>query len=66
MATPLGKWVEEQAQLTKPAQIYWCDGTEKEAHRIIEIGMKKEKVLRERSFDSGRKQFLCRTALPRG
>jgi len=44
MATPLEKWVEEQVQLTKPAQIYWCDGTEEEAHRIIEIGMKKEKV----------------------
>ena len=31
-------------QLTKPAQIYWCDGTEEEAHRIVEIGMNQEKV----------------------
>ncbi len=44
MPTPLEKWVEEQVQLAKPAQIYWCDGTEEEAHRIVEIGMKKEKV----------------------
>jgi len=44
MATPVEKWVEEQAQLTKPAGIYWCDGSEEEARRIVEIGMKKEKI----------------------
>lgn len=44
MPTPLEKWIEEQVQLTKPARIYWCDGSEEEAHRIVEIGMEKEKV----------------------
>jgi len=44
MSTPLEKWVEEQARLTKPDEIYWCDGSEEEAHRLIEIGMTKEKI----------------------
>ena len=44
MATPLEKWVEEQAKLTKPDKIYWCDGSDQEARRLIEIGMKEEKV----------------------
>ena len=44
MATPFKKWVEEQAKLTKPDRIYWCDGSEEEAHRLIEIGMKEEKI----------------------
>jgi len=44
MSTPLEKWVEECARLTKPDEIYWCDGSEEEAHRLIEIGMYKEKI----------------------
>ena len=44
MPTPLEKWVEEQVQLAKPDQVYWCDGTEEEARRIVETGMKKEEV----------------------
>ncbi|MBF0121802.1 MAG: phosphoenolpyruvate carboxykinase (GTP) [Candidatus Omnitrophica bacterium] len=44
MATPLERWVEEQAKLTKPDKIYWCDGSEEEARRLIEIGMKEEKI----------------------
>ena len=44
MATPVEKWVEEQARLAKPDEIYWCDGSEEEAHKLIEIGMKQEKI----------------------
>jgi len=44
MAKALEKWVEEQAKLTKPDKIYWCDGSEEEAARLIEIGMKEEKI----------------------
>ena len=44
MSTYLEKWVEEQARLTKPDKVYWCDGSDQEAHRLIEIGMKEEKI----------------------
>lgn len=44
MATPLEKWVDEQARLTKPKKVYWCDGSEEEAQRLIEIGMREERI----------------------
>ena len=44
MATPLERWVEEQARLAKPDRIHWCDGSEEEARKLIEIGMKEEKI----------------------
>jgi len=44
MSTPLERWIDECARLTKPDEIYWCDGSEEEAHRLIEIGMYKEKI----------------------
>lgn len=44
MATPVEEWVEEQARLTKPDAIYWCDGSEEEARRLIEIGIEKERL----------------------
>jgi phosphoenolpyruvate carboxykinase (GTP) len=44
MATPLEKWVEEQARLFQPKHVYWCDGSEGEARRLIEMGMKEEKI----------------------
>ncbi|MCX5686730.1 MAG: phosphoenolpyruvate carboxykinase domain-containing protein, partial [Candidatus Omnitrophica bacterium] len=48
--TPLENWVEEQAGLTKPDKIYWCDGSENEARRLIEIGMKEEKIASQPIF----------------
>lgn len=44
MATPLERWVDEQAALTKPKKVYWCDGSEAEAHRLIETGMREERI----------------------
>ena len=44
MSTPLEKWVEEVARLTKPDRIWWCDGSDEEARRIMEAGMKEEKI----------------------
>ncbi len=44
MPTPLEEWVEKQAELTRPDRITWCDGSEEEAHRIVEIGMEEEKL----------------------
>ncbi|HLV93777.1 MAG TPA: phosphoenolpyruvate carboxykinase (GTP) [Candidatus Acidoferrales bacterium] len=36
MSTPLEKWVEESAQLTKPGKIHWCDGSDAENARLTE------------------------------
>lgn len=44
MATPLERWVEEQAKLTKPDKIYWCNGSEDEARKLIDIGMREERI----------------------
>ncbi|MDD5584610.1 MAG: phosphoenolpyruvate carboxykinase (GTP) [Candidatus Omnitrophica bacterium] len=44
MATPVEKWVDEVARLTEPKTIHWCDGSEHEARRLIEIGLKEEKI----------------------
>ena len=50
MATPLERWVDEQAKLAKPKKIYWCDGSEAEAHKLIEIGMREENICGQNVF----------------
>ncbi len=50
MSTPLEKWVDEQARLFEPKHIYWCDGSEGEARRLIEMGMREEKIGRNDIF----------------
>ncbi len=40
----LNQWVESQAKLTCPENIQWCDGSESEARRLVEIGRRKEKI----------------------
>jgi phosphoenolpyruvate carboxykinase (GTP) len=44
MVTPVEKWIEEQARLFEPKNICWCDGSEGEARRLIEMGMREEKI----------------------
>jgi phosphoenolpyruvate carboxykinase (GTP) len=44
MATPVERWVEEQERLYQPKKVYWCDGSEAEAHRLIETGLHEEKI----------------------
>ncbi|MDD5195235.1 MAG: phosphoenolpyruvate carboxykinase (GTP) [Candidatus Omnitrophica bacterium] len=44
MASEVEKWVEEVARQTEPKAVHWCDGSEQEARRLIEIGIKEEKI----------------------
>jgi len=44
MTNPLEKWVEEQARLAMPDRVYWCNGSEEEARKIIDIGINKEQI----------------------
>ncbi len=39
MPTPLENWVSRIAALTQPKDIFWCDGSEDEARKLVEIGL---------------------------
>ena len=41
----LRKWVEEVAQVTQPDQIVFCDGSEEENRRLIELMLKSGDLL---------------------
>ena len=44
MSTPVERWVEEQERIYKPKRVHWCDGSDAEAHRIMEAGLHEEKI----------------------
>lgn len=44
MKTPLEAWVDHCAQLMQPDTVYWMDGSDEEARRLIEIGKTEEKI----------------------
>ncbi len=54
MSTPLEKWVEESASLTKPSKIVWCDGSETENERLT------DEMLRDGTYT-----FLNQKTFPR-
>jgi phosphoenolpyruvate carboxykinase (GTP) len=36
VSTPLERWVDESARLTKPSKIVWCDGSKAESDRLTD------------------------------
>jgi phosphoenolpyruvate carboxykinase (GTP) len=44
VSTPLERWVDESARLTKPSKIVWCDGSQAEHTRLV------DEMLRDGTF----------------
>ena len=42
MPTEAERWVDAQASLAEPAHVYWCDGSDGEGWRLLEIGLREE------------------------
>ena len=66
MTTPLERWVDEQARLFEPKEVYWCDGSEGEARRLIDKGIREEKIggqpiFRELNHRNWPKSYLHRS-----
>jgi len=66
MTTPFERWVEEQVRLFQPKEVYWCDGSEDEARRLIDKGMGEEKIgdnpiFRELNHRTWPKSYLHRS-----
>jgi phosphoenolpyruvate carboxykinase (GTP) len=46
VSTPLEQWVEEVARNTRPKQIVWCDGSEREREQMVETLLAEGRTLR--------------------
>ena len=44
MSTPVEKWVAELEVLCQPDKVWWFNGSEEEAKKLIRIGMEEEKL----------------------
>jgi phosphoenolpyruvate carboxykinase (GTP) len=50
VGTIVEEWVEEQARLTKPAKVHWIQGTEEEMRKLVDIGIREEKIADHYTF----------------